>query len=258
MNKEKLKQRISSLKTKTLALSALLSAPLNANASQNSQPTDNSFETKTEVVTKYLNQKYSQTSTFQSSEKSYSENGKFVKNYSAATQYLCELGDGYFMTSSQLTKQKTENNLNAFCEKDEKLYLTTPEGKSYDCSFLHQNKKSDFLPVGFEKDCFVKENGMPDTALENKLINEVKKIVGVDKITPEATIQYNNIIKDKKLEEARKKGMPEDVVAKIDIYLQQNLEFLNTGKTYIASISSFSNGNAQKTQILPNIKAFER
>ena len=259
MSSDKIKQRINRLKNngKTLALATLLSSPLTANAAQNnSTSSDYTLEGKTEVVTKHLNQKYSQTSTLQSRE-TFNHHDNSEKNYTSAFQSLYELGDGYFMTSLQVMKQETKNNHPSFFEDNKTLYLTTPTGETYDCSFLHQNKKFDFLPVGFEKNCFVKEDGQPDIELENKLVNKVKKLVGVNQITPEATMQYNNLIKDKKLVDARKKGMPEEVVAKIDIYLQQNLELLNSGKTYIASISSFRNMNAQ-AQKLSQIKGKER
>ena len=154
----------------------------------------------------------------------------------ARTETVTKHLNGKFM-------QKTENEARRIDKKDV-LYLTTPGGKVYDCSFLH-DKGPDFLPVGFEKGLFIKTNGEPDTEKENKLIKEVKETVGVDEITPEATIKYNNIMAQKKLEIAKDKGIPNDAVAKVGIYLQQELELLHTGKTYIASIGSFSASQPQ-------------
>ena len=237
MSYEKIKKRIDRLKNKgkTIALATLLSSPLTANAAQNnSTNSDYHFEGKTEVVTKHLNKKYSQTTSFHSRE-THKDNSE--KNYTSALQTLYELGDGYFMTSSQVSQQTTKNNKKSFFDNDV-LYLSCPDGSVFDCSFLHQKGGPDFLPMGFEKDCFVKENGQPDTDLENKAINEVTEVTGADKITPEATIKYNNIMKQKLLNQAKENGIPDNAINKIDVYLQQNLEFLHTGKNYIESGSN--------------------
>lgn len=242
MDKKEIKNKVARLKekAKTLALTALIGgSSLTAHAAQNNNSYESSNYNKTEVITKHLNGQFSQKSTHSSSEHVQTIDGKTVRNYQAAQQSLYDLGDGYFMTSSEAVMQKsTDGKRNV--DRNNVLYLTTPDGRTYDCSFLHDKNGPDFLPVGFEKDCFVKANGEPDTELENKLIKEVKETVGVDEITPEATIKYNNIMAQKELKIAKEKGIPNDAVAKIGVYLQQNLEFLHTGQTHIASMASFS------------------
>ena len=244
MDKNEIKNKVIRLKekAKTFALTALIGgSSLTAHAAENT----GEFKdiARTETVTKHLNGKFTQKTVYSSNEQVKTVDGKVVRDYKSALQNLCDLGEGYFMTSSQAIMQKTENEARRIDKKDV-LYLTTPGGKVYDCSFLH-DKGPDFLPVGFEKGLFIKTNGEPDTEKENKLIKEVKETVGVDEITPEATIKYNTIMAQKKLEIAKDKGIPNDAVAKVGIYLQQELELLHTGKTYIASIGSFSASQAQ-------------
>ena len=243
MDKNEVKNKVARLKerAKTLALTALIGgSSLTAHAAQNNNSYESSNYNKTEVITKHLNNQFSQKSIHSSSEQVQTIDGKTVRNYKAAQQSLSDLGDGYFMINSEAVMQNSMDGKRNV-EKDNVLYLTTPDGRTYDCSFLHDKNGPDFLPMGFEKGCFVKANGEPDTEKENKLINEVKETVGVDEITPEATMKYNNIMAQKKLEIAKEKGIPNDAVAKIGTYLQQDLEHLHTGKTYIASVASFSN-----------------
>ena len=242
MDKKEIKNKIERIKerAKTLALTALIGgSSLTAHAAQNNNSYESSNYNKTEVITKHLNGQFSQKSTHSSSEQVQTIDGKTVRNYQAAQQSLYDLGDGYFMTSSEAVMQISKDGKRNV-DRNNVLYLTTPDGRTYDCSFLHDKNGPDFLPVGFEKGCFVKANGEPDTELENKLIKEVKETVGVDEITPEATIKYNNIMAQKELKIAKEKGIPNDAVAKIGVYLQQNLEFLHTGQTHIASMASFS------------------
>ena len=96
MDKVQLKNKLHKLKL-ALTLSGILGGnALSANAVENNKTTDTSrTQYKTEVITKHINNQYTQ---------KYIENGKqttaftkhgVTKDYHAASQILFDLGDGY-------------------------------------------------------------------------------------------------------------------------------------------------------------------
>ena len=164
----------------------------------------------------------------------YIENGKqttaftkhgVTKDYHAASQILFDLGDGYFMISSKVVRQHTSPE-KIKKQHNDVLYLAAPDGKTYDCSFLYDEKDGSYLPLGFEKDFFVKENGEADKQLTDKVVKDVQKNVGVDFISPEITQKYNDIVTQKKLRrEMCIRDRSEDVDISQEVSrLQQKLE----------------------------------
>lgn len=108
MDKVQLKNKLHKLKL-ALTLSGILGGnALSANAVENNKTTDTSkTQYKTEVITKHINNQYTQ---------KYIESGKqttaftkhgVTKDYHAASQILFDLGDGYFMISSKVVRQHT-------------------------------------------------------------------------------------------------------------------------------------------------------
>lgn len=236
MDKVQLKNKLHKLKL-ALTLSGILGGnALSANAVENNKTTDTSrTQYKTEVITKHINNQYTQ---------KYIESGKqttaftkhgVTKDYHAASQILFDLGDGYFMISSKVVRQHTSPE-KIKKQHNDVLYLAAPDGKTYDCSFLYDEKDGSYLPLGFEKDFFVKENGEADKQLTDKVVKDVQKTVGVDFISPEITQKYNDIVTQKKLRRAENMDFPGDIVDKIGIYLKQNQEEIETGKIFISSI----------------------
>ncbi|MFR1032698.1 MAG: hypothetical protein ACLSFR_00595 [Alphaproteobacteria bacterium] len=139
------------------------------------------------------------------------------------------------MISSKVVRQHTSPE-KIKKQHNDVLYLAAPDGKTYDCSFLYDEKDGSYLPLGFEKDFFVKENGEADKQLTDKVVKDVQKTVGVDFISPEITQKYNDIVTQKKLRRAENMDFPGDIVDKIGIYLKQNQEEIETGRIFISSI----------------------
>ena len=129
--------------------------------------------------------------------------------------------------------------------------MTTPDGRTLDCSFLQNEKNGSILPLGFEKNTFVKEDGTPDKELEAKTINEVKETVGVDYINDDVTKKYNDIVIAKQLSEAKEHGFTDQDISKLKIYCESNKEFIESGKTHILSTKNqIEEQSASKTKDL--------
>ena len=252
---EELKDTLNRVKL-ALALSGLMGGTIvGANAAENTKHNDSMLKGKTEVVTGHLNDKYMQTTIEGSQEHITQENNTLSKDYKSTLQSVYNLNDGYTMVSSRADAASIslKDGKKDFSKKQlsDVLYMTTPDGRTLDCSFLQNEKNGSILPLGFEKNTFVKEDGTPDKELEAKTINEVKETVGVDYINDDVTKKYNDIVIAKQLSEAKEHGFTDQDISKLKIYCESNKEFIESGKTHILSTKNqIEEQSASKTKDL--------
>ena len=238
MDREKLGNKIHNLKL-ALTLSSVLGGSTMTAAAPNTSSQD-AFSAKTEVLTKHLDgnvgQKYIQTMS------------QGTKCNQSVEQTLTDLGDGYFMVSSNSARLEVNNNKNQTTKSDV-LYMATPEGKVYDCSFIKAKEGGSLLPYGFEKGFFVKEDGSVDKDTEAKTISEVKQAVDADRIDAEVTERYNDKVISNKMNIAKEKGFSDKAAEKLGVYMNMEKETLESGKTYVASFTNevLAYSNNQKT-----------
>lgn len=245
-NAEKIKEKLKKIKRmkNTLLLGGLMVGGTAVNAAPQADRDVNISESRLSAtaVTKHLNNEYSQESHYESKDISTTINGVSKSQYSSAQQIRYDLKDGYSMVSSRVdsydvVKQNRQSQFKNYQNQDV-LYMTTPDGKTYDCSFLRDTSTGDYLPLGFDKDLFVKEDGQPDIELQDKIIKEVQEKTGATEITDNVVKQYNQISNQQKLKAAKDIGLPQEVISKINIYLQQVTEEIESNQLFLGTISN--------------------
>lgn len=228
MEKDEIRRKIDKLKL-TLALGGAL-APQPSSASVPDKEPDvhvvyyETRKTSDLVIDNHDNQYWNQMR-----EAAFSVNGqKISSSYKSAALNRYDLGDGYTFVATEVNKHTDSKK-----KRELKEYIAAPDGKTYDCSFLH-GRKWDMMPAALSGQTFA--DNFSDKKLAAALETQIKETLGVKKCDNQAVAEYNALMVEKKLQEAVKRGYPQDVVGKIGVYMQKMRQVMEGHRIYVGAV----------------------
>lgn len=233
---DKIQSKINKIK-----LALMIGGTLSANpASAAEQQNDNTSDKDNGVKVTYVEHRNSSDISvdnhdnqffMQSREQDVSVNGKNIDHtMKHAFQNRYDLADGYLMVESDVSSQQGSKS-----QKKSVSFLVAPDGKTYDCAFLH-NGKHDLMPAALPGETFAES--FPDQQEAARLEQTIKETLGVESCDNQAVHDYNSLMIEKKLQEAKNLGYPEDVVQKIGVFMQKTQETMEDSKVYIGTINN--------------------